>query len=126
MSYSIDKSDKFIRVIYSGTLKNQDIQGVLRDSLIMNGGELKLTNRIEDMSRLKGIRIGFDELMALTEKLRTIQLSRVVKTAVLTSNSLQYGTARIFQTILEHPQMNVEIFSNEEEAYKWLSEREIE
>jgi hypothetical protein len=121
MSYSIDKSDKFIRVIYSGTLKNQDIQGVLRDSLIMNGGELKLTNRIEDMRRLKGIRIGFDELMALTEKLRTIQLSRVVKTAVLTSNSLQYGTARIFQSIVAHPQMEVEIFVNEEEANNWLS-----
>jgi hypothetical protein len=121
MSYSIDKSEKFIRVIYSGTLKNQDIQGVLRDSLIMNGGELKLTNRIEDMSRLKGIRIGFDELMALTEKLRTIQLSRVVKTAVLTSNSLQYGTARIFQSIVAHPQMEVEIFVNEEEANNWLS-----
>jgi hypothetical protein len=121
MSYSIDTTTKFIRVIYEGTLDNNDIQGVLRDGLLTDGKELKLINRIEDMRKLKGTKIGFDELMGLTENLRTIQLPHIVKSAILTSNTLQYGMARMFQTILEHPQMKVKIFSNEEEAYTWLS-----
>jgi hypothetical protein len=121
MPYSIDTSTKFIKVTYSGTLDNNDIQGVLKDSLIVGGNELNLINRIEDMRELYGIKIGFDELMDFTENLRTIQLPHAVKTAILTGNSLQYGIARMFQTILEHPQMAIKIFSNEEEACKWVS-----
>ncbi|MCX6121517.1 MAG: STAS/SEC14 domain-containing protein [Ignavibacteriales bacterium] len=124
MSYSIDASTKFIRVTYSGTLDNNDIQGVLKDSLIVGRNELNLINRIEDMRELHGIKIGFDELMDFAENLRTIQLPQIVKTAILTGNSLQYGIARMFQSILEHQQMEIKIFSNEEEAYNWLLAKE--
>jgi hypothetical protein len=124
MSYSIDTSTKFNRVTYTGTLENNDIQGVLKDALVMDGDGLKLANRIEDMRKLKGIKIGFAELMDFTENLRTIQLPQKVKSAILTNNALQYGIARMFQSILEHPQMDIKIFSQEEEAYAWLSAKD--
>lgn len=121
MAYSIDAGAEFIKVIYSGTLTNKDIQGVLREALVTDDKGLNLTNRIEDMRKLNAIRLGFDELWVLTKNLQTLQLPRIVKTAILTSNPLQYGIARMFQAILEHPQMKLEIFSNEEEAHHWLS-----
>jgi hypothetical protein len=121
MSYSIETNTKFVRVTYSETLNVNDIHGVLRDALIIDGKELKLINRIEDMRKLDGINIGFNELRGFTDNLRTIQLTRIVKSAILTGNSLQYGIARMFQTILEHPQMDIKIFSHEEEAVNWLS-----
>jgi hypothetical protein len=121
MAFSIHTSAKYIRVIYSGTLTNTDIQGVLKDSIGVSGNELNLINRIEDMRELHGIKIGFDELMDFTSYLRTIQMPHTVKTAILTGNTLQYGIARMFQTILEHPQMDIKIFSNEEEARTWVA-----
>jgi hypothetical protein len=120
MPYSIDTCTEFIKVTYTGTLNNEDIHGVLRDGLKTNDKELKLTNRLEDMRKLKGIKIRFEDLMGFTENIRTIQLPQIVKTAILTGNPLQYGTARMFQSILEHPQMKIQIFSNEEEAHNWL------
>jgi hypothetical protein len=122
MSYSIEKNDRLIRVTYGGTLDNTDIQGVLKDALIMNDKESSPTNRIEDMRALEGSKVGFDTLSGFTENIRTIQLPQAVKSAILTSNTLQFGIARMFQSILEHPQIRVKIFSNEEEAYNWLSE----
>jgi hypothetical protein len=104
-----------------GTLNNEDIQGVLRDGLEVNVKELKFPNRLEDMRKLRGIKLGFDDLMSFTKNIHTIRLPHIVKTAILTGNPLQYGVARMFQSILEHPQMKIEIFSNEEEAYNWLS-----
>jgi hypothetical protein len=121
MSYSIDTCTEFIKVTYTGTLNNEDIHGVLRDGLKTDGKKLKMINRLEDMRKLKGIKIGFEDLMGFTENIRTIQLTQIVKTAILTGNPLQYGTARMFQSILEHPQMKIQIFSNEEEANNWLS-----
>jgi hypothetical protein len=122
MSYSIEINDRLIRVTYGDTLDNTDIQGVLKDALIMNDKESSPTNRIEDMRALKGSKVGFDALSGFTENIRNIQLSQAVKSAILTSNTLQFGIARMFQSILEHPQIRVKIFSNEEEAYNWLSE----
>ena len=121
MSYSIDAGAQFIKVTYMGTLDDKDIQGVLREGLITVGKELKLINRLEDMRKLKGIKIGFEDLMDFTKSICTIQLPQTVKTAILTCNTLQYGVARMFQTILDHPQMRIEVFSNEEEAKNWLS-----
>jgi hypothetical protein len=120
MPYSIDTSNEFAKVTYIGTLDNKDIQGVLREGLKTDGKELKVTNRLEDMRKLKGIKIGFEDLMGFTENIRTIQLPQSVKTAILTGNPLQYGIARMFQSILVHPQMKIKIFTDEEEAHKWL------
>ena len=121
MPFTVEKNTQLIRVTYTGTLDNKDITGVLQDSLTMDGSELNLINRIEDMRNLRGIKIGFDDLMDFTKTLRTIQLPKVVKSAILTGNPLQYGIARMFQTILEHPQMSIKVFSNEEEALRWIS-----
>jgi hypothetical protein len=121
MPFTVEKSTQLIRVTYTGTLDNKDITGVLQDSLTMEGSELNLINRLEDMRNLRGIKIGFDDLMEFTKNLRVIQLPKVVKSAILTGNPLQYGIARMFQTILEHPQMNIKVFSNEEEALRWIS-----
>jgi hypothetical protein len=121
MPFTVEKSTQLIRVTYTGTLDNKDIAGVLQDSLTMDGSELNLINRLEDMRNLRGIKIGFDDLMDFTKNLRVIQLPRVVKSAILTGNPLQYGIARMFQTILEHPQMDIKVFSHEEEALRWIS-----
>jgi len=119
MSYSIDKTTEFIKVTYWGSLTNDDIQAVTKYAL--NNNVIDFINRIEDMRKLDSVNLGFKELSGFTQNLRTLQLPRIVKTAILTNGPLQYGIARMFQIILDHPKMKIEIFSNEEEAYKWIS-----
>jgi hypothetical protein len=121
MSYSIDRSANFVRVTYSGALTNKDILEVLNDSLATLGKVSNQPNRIEDMRNLDAINIGFGELLNLADNVKQLQLPQVVKSAILTCNSLQYGVARIFQTILDNPQSKIGIFSSEEEANSWLS-----
>jgi hypothetical protein len=123
MPYSIHSDMQLIRVKYGGTLDNNDIQGVLKESLKNDLQELTLVNRIEDMRELQGIKIGFRELMDFSKNLGTIQLPKTIKTAILTGNPLQYGIARMFQTILEHPQMVIQVFSDEKEAMNWVSSK---
>jgi NhaP-type Na+/H+ and K+/H+ antiporter len=73
------------------------------------------------MRELSAINVGFGELWSLAVDIQGIQLPRTVKTAIITGNPVQYGIARMFQAILTHPQMKVEMFSDEVEADKWLS-----
>ncbi len=120
MPYSIDTSSGFIRVTFSGTLTNEDIHGVLREGMTMDGGRMRHANHLEDMRGVSAINLGLDELWSLTLSLRGLQLPGVSKTAILTGNPVQYGIARMFQAILAHPQIDLEIFSDEDEAQKWL------
>ncbi len=126
MSYSIERSGDRITVIYSGTLTNNDILEVSRDVVIKDGMIVDPTDRIEDMRKLEFISLGFNELSSLAQNMLALQLPRVVKTAILVNGPLQFGIARMFQTILHHPKMKIEIFSNEDEAYDWLSSNDKE
>jgi len=118
MSHSIEKSAELIKTIYWGTLTNDDIQGVVKNAV----SSLDFANRIEDMRKLEDASIGFKELLSLTQNLEKMELPHPVKTAILTGSPLQYGIARMFQTILTHSQMKIKIFINEEEAHNWLSQ----
>ena len=122
MPFSIEKSPDLIRVTYSGTLTEEDIQEVIKYSI--GGTVIDFSDRLEDMRNLHSVSTGFAELMEVAANLRTVQLPHVVKTALLTNNSLQFGVARMFQTILDHPQMKLEIFTSEQEAMKWLEQHE--
>ena len=120
MPYSIQKTPDLIKVTYWGTLTNDDILKVSRDAIIIDGRIVNPVDRIEDMRKLESIHLGFNELSRLAQSLLTLQLPRVVKTAVLVSGPLQFGIARMFQTILHHPKMEIRIFPSEDEARRWL------
>ncbi len=117
MPYSIEKNTEFLKTIYWGTLTNNDIRGVLKNGI----NDLDYTNRIEDMRKLEDVSIGFKELLSLTQDLEKMELTNTVRVAVLTGSQLQYGIARMFQTILDNSHIKIQIFKNEEEALIWIS-----
>jgi hypothetical protein len=120
MPYSIEKIPGLIKVTYWGTLNKEDVLGVIDHSF--NGKVTDNSDRIEDMRNLHSVQTGYADLIEVTKQLHGLQLPRTVKTALLTSNALQYGVARMFQSILDHPQMKLEIFTNEKEAMNWLQQ----
>jgi hypothetical protein len=113
MAYCLEKGTAFIKVIYWGTLTSDDIREVSMHALRAYGCGFPAIDRIEDMRRLTEIKIGFDELSLLTNTLKNIRLTLSMKLAILTNTALQFGTARMFQAVLNHPQINVKLFPNE-------------
>jgi hypothetical protein len=117
MSHSIEKSTELTKITYWGTLTNDDIEGVVKNAV----DNLELSNRIEDMRNLHDVSIGFKELLSFTQILEKMEIPQTVKSAILTGSPLQYGIARMFQTILSHSQMKIQVFTDEEKARSWLS-----
>ncbi len=127
MSYSIERGARFIRVRYWGTLTTSDVQRIVRDATSAeNRPSSAFMNRIEDLRNIDSITIGFKEVSSLSQRLSNLHLPRIVKTALLTRGPLQYGMARMFQAILDHPTIRVSVFTSEDEALKWLALPESE
>ncbi len=121
MPYSIDTSSELIKVTYWGELTKKDIRDVLNESLNAISGQAKTSDRIEDLRKVTAVAVGFADLWGLAQDVQKIEIPGVVKVAIVTSGLVQYGIARMFQAVLSHPKIRIEVFSTEDEAHEWLS-----
>ena len=125
MGYAIDTTKSIWRITFLETLTNDDLRKLLDDADAIEKPAPVVANRIVDFRQLETINIGFHELSDFAAGRRRLGFPNNLKSAILTNNPVQYGFARMFQTILEHPQITVRIFNNETDAIEWLSQSDI-
>jgi len=66
--------------------------------------------------------VNFPELNTFAAKRRAARLKNPVKSALVAGGAVQFGFARMFQTLNDHPDIQIEIFQSEEAALAWLRE----
>jgi len=57
---------------------------------------------------------------ALAERRRTVALQHPIRSAIVAPTPVSFGFARMFQTLNDHPQIAISIFSTVEAAEAWL------
>jgi len=66
--------------------------------------------------------VNFADLHVFAAKRRLVQLKNRVKSAIVAEDAVQFGMARMYQTLNENPNIQVEIFQSEAPALAWLRE----
>ena len=66
--------------------------------------------------------LNFADLHAFAAKRREAPLKNPVKSAIVAGDAVQFGFARMYQTLNEHPYLRIEIFQSEAPAHAWLRE----
>lgn len=120
MGYVIDLSQHVWRITFSTTLTNEDIALLAKDSARLDASQPVVPNRLVDLRQLEAISIGFLEMSRFTEQRKAAKLPNNVKSGFVTNSPIQVGFARMFQTLLDHPQIEVRIFNDEKAALEWL------
>ena len=77
-------------------------------------------DRIIDISAVESMNLNFADMQALVKLRRAAPLKNNVKSAIVALTPVQYGFARMFQTILENPKITVEIFMDQDSARAWI------
>ncbi|HEX2854014.1 MAG TPA: hypothetical protein VHO24_12310 [Opitutaceae bacterium] len=77
-------------------------------------------DRITDMSRVSGITLDFTAMEAFAAKRRNAPLKNRVKSAIVAPQPLQFGFARMYQTLNENRDIVIELFRDEASALQWL------
>ena len=122
MAYHIDTQQKIWRITFSGTMTNRDLHELLNDARELEKDKQIVPNRIADLRQLETIEVGFSEMSSMAAARRNHPLPNTIKTAILTKGPVQFGIARMFQMLLEHPKIQVQVFSEEQDALMWLSD----
>jgi hypothetical protein len=122
MPFTIDTSQPILRLTLSGTLTNQDLLELGKEAARIDSGFAVVPPRLTDSRPITRLEINFQGVLALATERLKLTFPNTFKSAILATDVVQYGFARMFETLNDHPQIVIAIFSDEVEAVRWLSE----
>ena len=77
-------------------------------------------DRLTDLSQADGSLMSFMTVEDYAAKRRVAPLKNHVKSAIVTATQLQYGLARMFQTLNDNPMIEIKLFDDRAKAIEWL------
>ena len=110
-----------VYLTFRGYVTAEDIRDMV-DLLAKIETESKVSpDRIADLSSIEGISLNFSAITDYSANRRKAPLRNKVKAAIMAPHPLQYGFARMFQTLNDNPDINMEIFTDKDSSLAWIS-----
>jgi hypothetical protein len=72
------------------------------------------------LSRATAVNLNFSVLAELSKVRELAKLKNPIKSAIWAANPVQYGFARMYQTLSQNPNLEVQVFNDLESADAWL------
>jgi len=122
MPITTDYQGEFIVIRMSGSISLPELLEHAQGVAAIEAGQSVTPHRIAILPSGLVCDLSFPELHAFAAKRRAARLKNPVKSAIVAADAVQYGFARMYQTLNEHPHLQVEIFQSEAVALAWLRE----
>ena len=104
----------------AGTVTASDLREMPALTTAFDASRAVTPNRLIDLTAVEEFAVGFAEMLAAVRERRDAALSGPTRTAFLTANAVQYGMARMFQSLNDNAHITVEIFGDRTAALAWL------
>jgi hypothetical protein len=121
MSYNRSYDGPTLVITLAGVLTPADLQAAAEDIRALEAGGTHTPHRLIDLRGITEAAIGYAEMANLAEWSRARPLASPIRSAMLVSQPVQLGFARMFQILNEHPQITMRIFEDEVAARLWIS-----
>jgi hypothetical protein len=105
---------------FHGTLVNDDL---VRMSTVINELERSLAvapHRLTDLRGVTKVDVRYPEVQGFVDRRHTVPLGNEVRAAILVGTPLEFGFARMFQTLNTNPKIDIEVFTDEQAARDWI------
>jgi Zn-dependent protease len=121
VDFSFDDGLFVIRL--SGSLEPDDLRRIADEVVLVESRHATAPPRLTDFRDLASTNVGYVEMSELAGRSVARPLSTPVRSALLVGQPVQFGFARMFQTLNTHPLVTVQIFDDEVAARDWLAGR---
>lgn len=122
MPITTDYQGEFIVIKMSGSVSLPELLEHAGQIAAIEASQSITSHRIAILPSGLVCDLSFPELHAFAAKRRAAPLKNPVKSAIVAGDAVQYGFARMYQTLNAHPNLQVEIFQSEAVALAWLRE----
>jgi hypothetical protein len=79
-------------------------------------------DRITDLTAVEHFDVGFREIYYFAIRRSKQRFSRVVKSAIIVDEPVQFGMARVYEALNENPQIQIRILRSVTDAVVWFAE----
>ena len=121
MPFEIEEHDDCLVLRLLGVLTSEDVLRAAAEVQRLEEGPLKAKNRITDLTSLEDFEIGFAEVWKVAQRRSQLTFAAPIKSAIIARRPIHVGFARMFQTLLDNPQIEVRIVDSLEEARNWFA-----
>jgi hypothetical protein len=121
MAYEILQRDGVIRIRFLNDVVPADLQtlGAVMDRI---DDELPSDpNRLVDLADTQGEQIDFSRIVAFADLRKERRLRNAIRVAMVARAPLQFGVARMFQSLFRNPQMELRVFRELAAAEAWVA-----
>ena len=120
MPYLVSYDGPILVVRFFGTVTESDLVGSADDVMALEDGGRNPRPRLTDLRQVADSPIGYSQVANIADLVGARPLSSPIRSAFLVGQPVQFGFARMFQTLNRHPQVTVGIFEDEAAARDWL------
>lgn len=121
MPYRLTQEPTFLRVALSGQVSLADLKGALMELEALEATQTTMQNRLVDLTGVEKSEIVGGDIFAVAERRKAKSYPNAFRTAVVAPRPAQFGFARMFQTLNNHPFITIRVVTEEAEALAWLA-----
>jgi hypothetical protein len=120
MPITIPRNGDLLEITFSGKIATADLLTGAREVAEIEASEAVTPARLIDLSGVTHIDVNFASMQQFADLREKSQLKNPTRSAIVAPSALQFGFARMYQTIQANPQLAVEIFRTRADALAWL------
>ena len=111
---------EFVECKLLGLLTDEDLLALAREVEKLESEAPMTPHRITDMTEVTAVNCQFDGMERMVRLRRAANLKNPIRSAIIATQTIQYGFARMFQTLNDNPRITINLFQDETTALAWL------
>ncbi|MEO7413145.1 MAG: STAS/SEC14 domain-containing protein [Opitutaceae bacterium] len=120
MPISITREGELLVAKFQGCITTVEFLQSGREMNEIEQREPATPDRIIDLSETNGINLNFKTIDDFAQTRELSQLKNPAKSAIVAPGDLQFGLARMYQTMNRNPRLEVQVFRDQAAALAWL------
>jgi hypothetical protein len=118
--YEMDPDGAYIVTRFYGVLTAADLLAMAREAEVIEAVYID-RDRLTDLTAVEHFDIDFEATYALAELRRKRTFGTTVRSAIIAIEPIAFGSARMFQTLNDNPQIEIRIVASRAEAEEWFA-----
>jgi hypothetical protein len=119
----IRRNGSLLEVIFSGKITTTDLLQGAREMAEIEAREPVTPARLNDLSEVTEFEVNFASVQQFADAREKSPLKNATRSAIIAPGTLQFGFARMYQTIQANPQLDVQVFRSRGDALAWLESK---
>lgn len=126
MPYRLTPEPAFLRIAFRGRVSLSDLTSALQELEALEATLPSMQNRLVDLSGVETSEIAGGDIFAAAERRKAKAYSNAFRAAIVAPRPAQYGFARMFQTLNNHPMITIRVVTEEAAALRWLETGQVD